>query len=99
MTAGSQSCCSISRKRRSMPSSFSMGSMAYESSLPRTLRSASGLALGARVLLAEAIDAAGGVDELLLAAEEGVARGADVERVASARRVSLDHVAAGAGDG
>src|SRR5690606_16179050 len=51
------------------------------------------------VLLAEALDAAGRVDELLLAGEEGVALRADVHREGLPGRARLDGGAAGAGDG
>src|SRR3569623_1783643 len=53
--------------------------------------------LGA-VLLVEALDAAGGVDELLLARVERVAGRTDVNHEVPARRVGLDLVAAGAGN-
>lgn len=53
---------------------------------------------GIGVFLGEAFDAAGGVDELLLAGEERVAIGADfdVEAVAFDGRASLEIIAAGA---
>ena len=53
---------------------------------------------GVGVFLGEAFDAAGGVNQLLLAGEEGVAIGADfdVELVALDGRASLKIVAAGA---
>ena len=51
------------------------------------------------VLLLEALDAAGGVDELLLARVERVAGRADVDHERRAGRVGLDLVPAGAGDG
>lgn len=53
---------------------------------------------GVGVLFGEAFDAAGGVDELLFAGEEGVAIGADfdVEAVAFDGRASLKIMAAGA---
>ena len=55
---------------------------------------------GVGVLFGEAFDAAGGVDELLFAGEEGVAIGADfdVEAVALDGRARLKIVAAGAVD-
>src|SRR3954462_639082 len=57
-----------------------------------------GLALAARVLLLEALDAAGGVDELLLARVERVAVRANFDAECAAGRVGLDLVAARAGD-
>jgi len=53
---------------------------------------------GVGVLLGEALDAAGGVNQLLLAGEEGVAIGADfdVQLFALDGRASLEIMAAGA---
>src|SRR5687767_14971924 len=56
-------------------------------------------AVGAAELLAEAFDAAGGVDEFLLAGEEGVAGGADVDVDLGGGAAGLEGVAAGAVDG
>jgi len=55
---------------------------------------------GVGVLFGEALDAAGGVNQLLFAGEEGVAIGADfdVEALAFNGRASLEIVAAGAVD-
>jgi hypothetical protein len=57
-----------------------------------------GFDLGVGVLLGETFDAAGGVDQLLLAGEEGMAIGADfdAQHVALNGRASLERVAAGA---
>src|SRR3569623_643237 len=63
----------------------------------RNLRLRRRRGLGA-VLLVEALDAAGGVDELLLARVERVAGRADVNHEVPARRVGLDLVATGAGN-
>jgi hypothetical protein len=58
----------------------------------------SGFGGGVGVLLGEAFDAAGGVDELLLAGEERVALGADfdAQHVALNSRAGLESIAAGA---
>src|SRR5882724_8979564 len=58
--------------------------------------------LGARRLLVaalEPLDAAGGVDELLLAGEEGMASAADLQPQLGLRRVGLEGVTAGADHG
>src|SRR6188508_1610320 len=64
----------------------------------RRLAGAANLA-GLPVLLLEAFDAAGGIDELLLARVERVAGGADVDGERAAGGVGLDRVPACAGDG
>ena len=58
----------------------------------------SGLGGGVGVLLSEALNADGGVNQLLLAGEEGVAAGADfdVQLVSLDGRASLEIMAAGA---
>src|SRR3954462_1787709 len=55
-------------------------------------------AVGAAELLAKALDAAGGVDELLLAGEEGVAVAADVDRQLLLRAAGFERVSARAVD-
>ena len=55
--------------------------------------------VGTGDLAAEALDAAGGVDQLLLAGEEGVAGGADFDhQVSLVRGAGIEGVAAGALD-
>jgi hypothetical protein len=55
------------------------------------------LRIGCRELAAEALDASGGVDQLLLAGEERVAGGADFDDdVALVRGTRLEDVSAGA---
>src|SRR6266704_2785256 len=68
-----------------------------EACLPLLLGGAS-FGGGVGVLLGEALDAAGGVDQFLLAGEERVATGADfhAKHVALNGRPSLESVAAGA---
>ena len=56
------------------------------------------LGRGLGVLLAEALNTTRGVDQLLLAREEGVALGADVEMDLVLRRARLERVPAGADD-
>ena len=51
------------------------------------------------VLLVELVHAAAGVDQLLLAGEEGVALGADLNGDVLLGGAGLDHGAAGAADG
>lgn len=62
-------------------------------------RSLNGGFRGGRVLPAEAIDAAGDIDDLVFARVEGVAGGTDVGGETAARGARLDDVAAGTGDG
>src|SRR5712692_4781391 len=63
-----------------------------------SLLGGAGFGSGVGVLLGEALDAAGGVNELLLAGEEGMAVRADfhAQHVALDGRTSLKRVAAGA---
>ena len=57
------------------------------------------LGFGCGVLAAEALDASGGINQLLLAGEEGVAGGADFEDdVSLVGGAGLEVVAAGAAD-
>jgi hypothetical protein len=55
--------------------------------------------IGFFVPFAEALDASGGIDDLLLPREERVAVGADFDVEFFLGRTGLDHVAAKAGDG
>src|ERR1019366_8619189 len=54
--------------------------------------------LGLGVLLAEALHAAGGVDQLLLASEERMAGGADIEVDFSLSAAGLERISARAAD-
>src|SRR5262245_8348401 len=59
---------------------------------------ASSLGLALAVLLAELLDAALSVHQLLLPGEEWVAAGAHFDVEVATRRASIDHVATGTGD-
>src|SRR5262245_32478145 len=107
MTAGSATSRSSSSYRRSISARRSSMAARHARSERARSRGASAGRRGARVarsallavLAVEALDPAGGVHELLLAGEEGMARRADLDVDALLRGAGFDDIAACADDG